>query len=186
MAKYFIHKTADVDDSAEIGANTKIWHQSQVMPNATIGENCNLGKSVYVDFGVSIGSRVKIQNGVSVYRGVTIEDDCFLGPHMVFTNDLSPRSFTSEFVIIPTLLKRGCSVGANATIICGVTLGEYSMVGAGSVVTKDVDPYGLVVGNPARQIGFVCKCGKRVYKHVKGIVPPVCTTCAENNFDEMK
>jgi UDP-2-acetamido-3-amino-2,3-dideoxy-glucuronate N-acetyltransferase len=159
---YFVHPTAEVAASAVIGAGTKIWHQSQIMGGAHIGENCKLGKSVYVDSGVQIGSQVKIQNGISVYKGVTVEDDVLLGPHMVFTNDLYPRAFNDSYEILPTLVKRGASVGANATIVCGVTLGNYCMVGAGSVVTADVPDYALVVGNPARVIGYVCACGKRL------------------------
>jgi acetyltransferase-like isoleucine patch superfamily enzyme len=167
---YFAHPTADVARDAVIGAGTKIWHQSQIMPGARIGENCKLGKSVYVDLGVTIGNRVKIQNGISVYKGVTVEDDVLLGPHMVFTNDLYPRAFNDNYEILPTLVKRGTSIGANATIVCGVVLGNFCMVGAGSVVTADVPDYALVVGNPARVIGYVCECGKRLavdYKNRK-------------------
>jgi acetyltransferase-like isoleucine patch superfamily enzyme len=125
---------------------------------------------VYVDLGVTIGNRVKIQNGISVYKGVTVEDDVLLGPHMVFTNDLYPRAFNDNYEILPTLVKRGTSIGANATIVCGVVLGNFCMVGAGSVVTADVPDYALVVGNPARVIGYVCECGKRLavdYKNRK-------------------
>ena len=156
---YFLHETAEIDQSAKIGESTKIWHQSQVMPGAIIGKNCNLGKSVYIDRNVIIGNNVKIQNGVSVYQGVTIEDDVFLGPHMVFTNDLFPRAFVDDFKIIPTLISKGASIGANATIICGITIGRYSMVGAGSVITKDVMDHELVIGSPQKKIGYVCKCG---------------------------
>jgi acetyltransferase-like isoleucine patch superfamily enzyme len=159
---YFVHPTAEVAADAVIGDGTYIWHQCQVMPGARIGEKCKLGKSVYVDFGVQIGSRVKIQNGISVYKGVTIEDDVLLGPHMAFTNDLYPRAFNDRYEVVPTLVKRGASVGANATIVCGVTLGSYCMVGAGAVVTTDVPDYALVVGNPANVVGYVCECGKRL------------------------
>jgi acetyltransferase-like isoleucine patch superfamily enzyme len=158
----FVHPTADVSLEAVIGAGTKIWHQSQVMPGARIGTDCKLGKCVYVDLGVHIGDRVKIQNGISVYKGVTVEDDALLGPHMVFTNDLYPRAFNDTYEILPTLVKKGASVGANATIVCGVTLGNYCMVGAGAVVTADVPDHALVVGNPARVVGYVCACGKRL------------------------
>lgn len=158
----FIHPTAEVSPDAVIGAGTKIWHQSQVMPGARIGAHCKLGKSVYVDLSVRIGDRVKIQNGISVYKGVTVEDDVLLGPHMVFTNDLYPRAFNDTYEILPTLVKKGASVGANATIVCGVILGNYCMVGAGAVVTADVPDYALVVGNPGRVIGYVCECGKRL------------------------
>lgn len=159
---YFVHPTAEVAATAVVGGGTKIWHQSQIMGGASIGENCKLGKCVYVDSGVQIGHRVKIQNGISVYKGVTVEDDVLLGPHMVFTNDLYPRAFNDSYEILPTLVKKGASVGANATIVCGVTLGNFCMVGAGSVVTADVPDYALVVGNPARVIGYVCACGKRL------------------------
>lgn len=168
-----IHPSAEVDPSAEIGQGTRIWHQSQVMPNSKVGTNCNIGKCVYIDSGVKIGDRVKIQNGVSVYRGVQVEDDCFLGPHMVFTNDLNPRAFNDNFTVTPTLIKKGASIGANATLICGIIIGEYSMIGAGSVVTKDVPAYSLVVGNPAKEIGKVCKCGLRI----NDLEPTKCTKC---------
>jgi UDP-2-acetamido-3-amino-2,3-dideoxy-glucuronate N-acetyltransferase len=158
----FVHPTAEVSPKAKVGAGTMIWHQCQVMPGASIGANCKLGKSVYVDFGVKIGDRVKVQNGISVYKGVTVEDDVLLGPHMAFTNDLYPRAFNDQYEIVPTLVKRGASVGANATIVCGVTLGAYCMVGAGAVVTADVPDFALVVGNPARVVGYVCACGQRL------------------------
>jgi len=160
--KPFIHPSAEVSPEASVGAGTKIWHQCQVMPGARIGANCKLGKSVYVDFGVQIGDRVKIQNGISVYKGVRVEDDVLLGPHMAFTNDLYPRAFNDQYEVVPTLVRRGASVGANATIVCGVTLGAFSMVGAGAVVTADVPDFALVVGNPARVVGYVCECGKRL------------------------
>jgi UDP-2-acetamido-3-amino-2,3-dideoxy-glucuronate N-acetyltransferase len=159
---YFVHPTAEVAADATIGSGTYIWHQCQVMPRARIGENCKLGKSVYVDFGVQVGDRVKIQNGISLYKGVTIEDDVLLGPHMAFTNDLYPRAFNDSYEVVPTLVKKGASVGANATIVCGVTLGNYCMIGAGAVVTTDVPDYALVVGNPANIVGYVCQCGKRL------------------------
>lgn len=159
---YFVHPTAEVANDAVIGPGSYIWHQCQVMPASRIGANCKLGKSVYVDFGVQIGDRVKIQNGVSVYKGVTVEDDVLLGPHMAFTNDLYPRAFNDSYEVVPTLVKKGSSVGANATIVCGVNLGNYCMVGAGAVVTTDVPDYALVVGNPANVVGYVCECGKRL------------------------
>lgn len=178
MSKIKVHDTAEVHPSSQIGEGTQIWHQVQVMQNTEIGHNCNLGKSVFIDATVKIGNRVKIQNGVSVFKGVTVEDDCFLGPHMVFTNDLTPRSFNHDFKITKTHLKKGASVGANATLVCGVTLGEYCMVGAGSVVTKDVAPYELVLGNPARVVGQVCKCGKRANLSISvSDFPPKCVQC---------
>lgn len=157
---YYVHPTAIIEEDVSIGEGTRIWHFVHVRRGARIGRNCNIGKGVYIDVGVRIGNNVKIQNFVSVYRGVTIEDDVFVGPHATFTNDLYPRSFNEEWEVIPTLVKRGASIGANATIICGVTIGEYAMVGAGAVVTRDVPPFGLVVGNPAKLKGFVCYCGR--------------------------
>jgi UDP-2-acetamido-3-amino-2,3-dideoxy-glucuronate N-acetyltransferase len=168
------HYTAEVSDKSFIGENTKIWHHVQVLDNASIGKNCNIGKSVYIDDGVSIGDRVKVQNGVSIYRGVSIESDCFIGPNAVFTNDLYPRSFSIEFSVIPTLIKKGASIGANATIVCGNTIGEYAMVGAGAVVITDVPAYALVVGNPAKIIKYLCKCGQPISDS------GVCNTCEES------
>lgn len=164
--KYFIHPLAVVEEDVEIGEGTRIWHFAHIRKGAKIGKNCNIGKDVYIDVNVEIGNNVKIQNGVSVYRGVKIEDDVFLGPHMTFTNDLYPRAFNENWEIIPTLVKKGASIGAHATIVCGVTVGEYAMVGAGAVVTKDVPPFGLVYGNPARLKGFVCYCGRKVKKKI--------------------
>jgi len=155
----FIHATADVSSEARIGENTKIWNHAQVRESAKIGVNCILSKNVYVDTGVNIGNDVKIQNNVNVYNGVTIEDDVFLGPSMTFTNDLFPRATNSNWTISQTIVRKGASIGANATIVCGVIIGEYAMVGAGAVVTKDVPAYALVVGNPAKIIGNVCRCG---------------------------
>jgi UDP-2-acetamido-3-amino-2,3-dideoxy-glucuronate N-acetyltransferase len=158
--KAFIHPTAIVEDDVHIGEGTRIWHFVHVRRRAKIGRNCNIGKGVFIDEGVEIGNNVKIQNFVSVYRGVKVEDDVFLGPHATLTNDLYPRSFNSSWRVVPTLIKRGASIGANATIVAGVTIGEYAMVGAGAVVTKDVPPHALVYGNPARVRGFVCYCGR--------------------------
>ncbi len=160
MGRAFVHEKAVVEPGARIGEGTKVWHFAHVRSGAKIGRNCVLGKDVYVDAGVEIGDGVKIENGVSVFRGVTIEDDAFIGPHVTFTNDKYPRSFNVDWEVVPTRVKRGASIGANATVVCGVTIGEYSMVAAGSVVTRDVPPHGLVVGNPARLIGFVCYCGR--------------------------
>ena len=158
----FIHPSAHVSDKASIGTGTKIWINAQIREGASIGKGCVIGKDTYIDADVQIGNGVKIQNGVSVYKGVTVGDDVFVGPNAVFTNDYFPRAGNDDWEILPTVLKHGCSIGANATIICGNVLGEYCMVGAGSVVTKDVPAYGLVVGNPARLVGFVCKCGRRM------------------------
>jgi len=159
LNKVFVHQSAEVDKSAKIGSGSKIWHQVQILEEAIIGQNCNLGKSVYIDKGVRLGNKVKVQNGVSVYRGVTIEDECFIGPNATFTNDMYPRATNDDFLITDTLVKKGASIGANATIICGVVIGEYSMIGAGAVVTKDVPPFTLVVGNPAKEISKICFCG---------------------------
>ncbi len=164
MSKVFIHPLAVIDEGAQIGEGTKIWHFAHVRSTAKIGKSCNIGRDVYIDADVVIGDRVKIQNGVSVYHGVTIEDDVFCGPHMVFTNDMYPRAFSTSWTVSKTVVKRGASIGAHATIVCDVTLGEYCMVGAGAVVTKDVPPHALVVGNPARIIGFVCKCGQPLHR----------------------
>lgn len=160
MKIYYIHPTAVVEDDVEIGEGTRIWHFVHVRKGARIGRNCTIGKGVYIDVGVKIGNNVKIQNFASVYRGVTIEDDVFIGPHATFTNDLYPRSFNRKWQVIPTIVRKGASIGANATIVCGIIIGEYAMVGAGAVVTKDVPPFGLVYGNPARLKGFVCYCGR--------------------------
>ncbi len=157
---YYKHPTAVVEEGAVVGEGTRIWHFAHIRSGARIGKGCNIGKDVYVDVGVEIGDGVKIQNGVSVYRGVKLEDRVFVGPHAVFTNDKYPRAFSKDWEVVPTLVKEGASIGANATIVCGVTLGRYSMVAAGSVVTKDVPDYGLVVGVPARLVGFVCVCGR--------------------------
>lgn len=167
MAKYFVHPTAIVEEGARIGEGTRIWHFVHVRKGAKIGKNCNIGKGVYIDVNVEIGNNVKIQNFVSVYRGVKIEDDVFIGPHATFTNDLYPRSFNENWELVPTLVKKGASIGANATIVCGITIGEYAMIGAGAVVTKDVPPFGLVYGNPARLRGFVCYCGRRLEEKVR-------------------
>lgn len=159
---FFKHPTAIVESEA-IGADTKIWHFAHVREAAKIGKNCTIGKDAYIDTGVEIGDNVKIENFVSVYKGVTIEDDVFIGPGVTFTNDLYPRAFIwSDDKIGYTEVKRGASIGAHATIVCGITIGEYAMVGAGSVVTKDVVPFGLVYGNPARLAGYVCSCGRKL------------------------
>jgi acetyltransferase-like isoleucine patch superfamily enzyme len=158
----FVHRTADVDPRAKIGEGTKVWNNVQIRENAVIGRDCVVGKSVYIDHTVRIGDRVKIQNGVSIYHGVTVEDDVFLGPHMTFTNDLYPRAFDPEWHVTPTVVRRGASVGANVTVVCGVELGAYCMVGAGAVVTRDVPPHALVIGNPARVAGFVSVMGRPV------------------------
>ena len=163
MPDYFVHESSYVDDGAQIGRGTKIWHFSHVIPGANIGVRCNLGQNVVVMPGTRIGNNVKIQNKVSIYEGVILEDDVFCGPSCVFTNVLTPRSHVSrKHEYRQTVVKRGTSIGANATIVCGVTLGEYSFVGAGAVVTADVPPYALMVGVPARRVGWMCQCGERL------------------------
>jgi UDP-2-acetamido-3-amino-2,3-dideoxy-glucuronate N-acetyltransferase len=160
MPDYFVHESSYVDDGAIVGAGTKIWHFCHIMPGAVIGERCNLGQNIVVMSGVRIGNNVKVQNNVSLYQGVVLEDDTFCGPSCVFTNVATPRSQVSrKEEYVETVVKRGASIGANATVVCGVNLGEYSFVGAGAVVTHDVLPHALVVGVPARQMGWVCRCG---------------------------
>lgn len=164
MPEYFVHPSSFVDDGAVIGRGTKIWHFSHVMPGAVIGERCNLGQNVVVMPGTRLGDNVKVQNNVSIYEGVELEDDVFCGPSCVFTNVTNPRSHVSrKHEYRKTYVKRGASIGANATIVCGVTLGEYAFIGAGAVVTSDVPAYGLMVGVPARRVGWMCQCGERLH-----------------------
>ena len=167
---YYKHESSYIDDNCEIGEGTKVWHFSHIMSGCKIGKNCNIGQNVVISPNVSLGENVKIQNNVSVYTGVVCEDDVFLGPSMVFTNVINPRSHVNrKNEYQTTLLKRGCSVGANATIVCGNEIGEYALIGAGAVITKSVLPYALVVGNPARQIGWVSKNGHRLNFDETGI-----------------
>ncbi len=157
---YFAHPTAVIDEGCEIGKGVKIWHFSHIMPDCIIGENCNIGQNVVVSSGVVLGKNVKVQNNVSLYEGVICEDDVFLGPSMVFTNVINPRSaIIRKDEYKKTIVKKGASIGANATIVCGNDIGEYSFIGAGAVVTKEVLPYALVIGNPARQTGWVSEYG---------------------------
>lgn len=174
----YIHPTSVVDEDCTIGKGTRIWHFSHIMSGCTIGQNCNIGQNVVISPGVSIGNGVKIQNNVSVYTGVICEDDVFLGPSCVFTNVINPRSFISrkdEFR--KTLIRRGASIGANATIVCGNTIGEYAMIGAGAVVTKDIPPYSLWAGNPARQMSWISKYGHKLEFDNNGIA--VCPESGE-------
>jgi UDP-2-acetamido-3-amino-2,3-dideoxy-glucuronate N-acetyltransferase len=189
MADVFIHESSYVDDGAVLGAGTKVWHYSHVMPGAIIGERCNLGQNVVVMPGTRIGNNVKIQNNVSIYEGVELEDDVFCGPSCVFTNVINPRSHVSrKNEYRKTLVRRGSSIGANATIVCGTTLGEYAFIGAGAVVTSNVPSFALMIGVPARQVGWVCQCGVRLalsdhharcsecgaeYRETAGVLSPI-------------
>ncbi|MDD7795673.1 acyltransferase [Clostridium sp. 'White wine YQ'] len=174
---YFCHESSYLDEGVVIGAGTKVWHYSHIMGGSIIGENCNIGQNVVISPGVKLGNGVKIQNNVSVYTGVECEDGVFLGPSCVFTNVINPRSFIerkSEYK--PTKIKKGASIGANATIVCGHDIGAYALIGAGSVVTKTVPDYALVVGNPGRVVGYVCKCGEKIHFD-KGEAK--CSACGE-------
>jgi acetyltransferase-like isoleucine patch superfamily enzyme len=170
-----IHSTAEVSEKAEIGEGSSIWHQAQVREGVKIGKNTIIGKGVYIDAGVPIGDNVKIQNYVSVYHGVEIEDGVFVGPHVCFTNDMRPRAVNpdgslkaaDDWILSKTLIKKGAALGANSTIRCGITIGEWAMVGSGSVVTKDIPAHGLVYGNPAKLQGFVCACGEKLTKELE-------------------
>ncbi|MFZ4463444.1 MAG: acyltransferase [Bacteroidales bacterium] len=175
---YFAHETAVIDEGCSIGAGTKIWHFSHIMPRCVIGEHCNIGQNVVVSPDVILGKNVKIQNNVSIYTGVICEDDVFLGPSMVFTNVINPRSAVnrkSEYA--KTIVRKGASIGANATIVCGNDIGEFAFIGAGAVVTKEVPAYALVVGNPARQIGWMSEFGQRLHFDDSG--KAVCEESAE-------
>jgi UDP-2-acetamido-3-amino-2,3-dideoxy-glucuronate N-acetyltransferase len=167
---YFAHATAIVDEGCEIGDGTKIWHFSHVMPNCRIGENCNIGQNVVISPEVILGKNVKVQNNVSVYTGVVCEDDVFLGPSMVFTNVINPRSAVNrKNQYLKTIVKKGATIGANATIICGHTIGMYAFIGAGAVVTKDIPDYTLVMGNPAKQRGWMSEFGQQLKFNSDGI-----------------
>lgn len=163
MQEYFAHPTAVIDERCNIGKGTKIWHFSHIMPDCTIGENCNIGQNVVVSPEVVLGRNVKVQNNVSIYTGVTCEDDVFLGPSCVFTNVINPRSAVNrKNEYLKTHVGKGATIGANATIVCGHNIGAYAFIGAGAVVTKEVKPYALLVGNPARQLGWVSEHGQRL------------------------
>ncbi len=175
---YFAHETAIIDKDCLIGEGTKIWHFSHIMSNCEMGEGCNIGQNVVVSPGVKLGKNVKIQNNVSIYTGVECEDDVFLGPSMVFTNVINPRSAVNrKNEYAKTIVKKGASIGANATIVCGHDIGEYSFIGAGAVVTKTVQPFALVVGNPARQIGWMSEYGQRLEFDSNGLA-----VCSESNI----
>jgi UDP-2-acetamido-3-amino-2,3-dideoxy-glucuronate N-acetyltransferase len=167
--KYFAHETAIVDDGCQIGEGVKIWHFSHIMPNCVIGDRCNIGQNVVISQDVILGTNVKIQNNVSIYTGVVCEDDVFLGPSMVFTNVINPRSAVNRKAeYAKTIVRKGASIGANATIVCGHDIGRYAFIGAGAVVTKTVEDYALVVGNPARQIGWMSEFGDRLEFNTDG------------------
>ena len=180
-AKYFVHETAVVDEPSNIGNDTKIWHFSHIMAGAKIGKKCIIGQNVFVGSTARIGDFVKIQNNVSVYEGVTLEDNVFCGPSCVFTNVDRPRSAFPRTGrnFDETLVKKGTTIGANATIVCGITLGEHSFIGAGSVVTKDVPAFALYVGNPAQQLGWICECGERLGPAHRGRKELACPSCAK-------
>lgn len=161
--EFFAHETAVIDDGCKIGKGTKIWHFSHIMTGSELGENCNVGQNVVVSPGVKLGNNVKVQNNVSIYTGVICDDDVFLGPSMVFTNVINPRSaIIRKEEYLETIVEKGASIGANSTIICGHIIGRYAFIGAGAVVTKDVKPYALVVGNPARQTGWISEYGHKL------------------------
>lgn len=173
---YFAHETAVIDEGAIIGKGSKIWHFSHIMPECEIGENCNIGQNVVVSPGVKLGRNVKVQNNVSIYTGVICEDDVFLGPSMVFTNVVNPRSQVNRSgQYVQTIVRRGASIGANATIVCGHNIGEFAFIGAGAVVTKEVLPFALVVGNPARQVGWMSAYGHKLRFDENGLA-----TCPES------
>jgi UDP-2-acetamido-3-amino-2,3-dideoxy-glucuronate N-acetyltransferase len=175
--EYFAHETAVIDEGCKIGRGTKIWHFSHIMSNCTLGENCNIGQNVVVSPDVVLGNNVKVQNNVSLYTGVVCEDDVFLGPSMVFTNIVNPRSaIIRKGEYVKTIVRKGASIGANATIVCGHDIGEFAFIGAGAVVTKEVFPYALVVGNPAKQVGWMSEFGHRLNFDESGIA-----VCPESN-----
>jgi UDP-2-acetamido-3-amino-2,3-dideoxy-glucuronate N-acetyltransferase len=175
--EYFAHPTSVIDEECKIGKGTKIWHFSHIMSNCKIGENCNIGQNVVVSPDVVLGNNVRVQNNVSIYTGVFCEDDVFLGPSMVFTNVINPRSAISrKHEYMQTLVEKGATIGANATIVCGNKIGKYAFIGAGAVVTKEVTPYSLVVGNPARHVGWMSEYGHRLNFDEKGFA-----TCPESN-----
>lgn len=188
MNDFFKHESSYVDEGCQIGNGTKIWHFSHIMTGCQIGCDCNIGQNVVVSPGVVLGNNVKIQNNVSVYTGVVCEDDVFLGPSMVFTNVINPRSHVSrKHEYKPTFLRKGVSVGANATIVCGNEIGAYALIGAGSVITKNVKPYALMVGNPAKQIGWVSEYGERLTFNQEGIaVCPATGDIYQLKDDEVK
>ena len=180
MAGFFAHETACVERGAKIGDGTKIWHFAHVREGSSIGKDCTLGHCAYVDAGVIVGDNVKIENKASVFQGVTIEDGVFVGPHVAFSNDKRPRSVNPGWKISKTLVREGASIGVNSTILCGITVGRYAMIGGGSVVTRDVPDHGLVYGNPAKLVGFVCFCGERLPQPARGGHGSKCRVCGKS------
>lgn len=186
---FYVHPTAEVAEDTTVGEGTRIWRHVHVREHSSIGESCNIGKGVYVDAHVHIGSRVKIQNNVSLFEGLLVEDGVFIGPHVCFTNDLAPRAITPEgklksaddWIITPTVVKYGASIGAGSVIVCGITIGSFSLVGAGSVVTRDVPAHGLVFGNPARLQGYVCRSAHRLadVHESEGVLVGWCPVCKQ-------
>jgi UDP-2-acetamido-3-amino-2,3-dideoxy-glucuronate N-acetyltransferase len=166
-----------VEPGVRIGAGTRVWHHCQLRAGATIGTECTLGKNVFVDAGVTVGDRVKIQNNVSIYQGVHLDDEVFVGPSAVFTNDRFPRAANPDWELVETHVRRGASIGANATLMCGIELGEWSTVAAGAVVTRSVAPHELVAGNPARRLGWVCRCGRVLARTTADAGPMTCAAC---------
>ncbi|MDQ5816280.1 MAG: N-acetyltransferase [Actinomycetota bacterium] len=179
---YFAHPTAVIEEGARIGSGTKVWHQCHLREGSSVGASCILGFAVYVDAEVVVGDRCKIQNHVSLYRGVVLEEEVFVGPSVVFTNDMYPRASSTDWEVIPTRVGRGASLGANSTIVCGLTIGAHSMVGAGSVVTRDVPAHALVMGSPARVGGWVCTCGMLLARAGESL-PATCPRCGRETSD---
>lgn len=175
----FVHPSAFVEDGATVGRRTKVWHHSHIRTGANVGDDCVLGKNVFVDTGVTVGDRTKLQNNVSVYDGVTIGNDVFVGPSVTFTNDIAPRAFNNDWKITPTSIEDGASIGANATVVCGNTVGKFAMVAAGATVARDVASNELVAGTPARTIGWVCECGAVASREVERPESTTCTACEE-------
>jgi acetyltransferase-like isoleucine patch superfamily enzyme len=178
----FVHGTAIVERGVVLGSGARVWHHCHLRAGARVGANTNLGKNVYVDEGAVVGDNCKVQNNVSVYRGVIIEDEVFVGPSAVFTNDLSPRASADDWVLSPTLVRRGATIGANATIVCGVEIGSSAFVAAGAVVTRDVLAHELVAGNPASRLGWVCECGTTLEKTNGPLTQPVCSKCGRTTI----
>jgi len=195
MVKPFIHETAEISPLATIGENVQVWNHSKIREGASIGNECVIGQNVYIDFEVSIGSRVKIQNNTSIYHGVTIEDGVFIGPHVCFTNDLTPRAITpdgrlktaDDWQVIPIMVHYGASIGAGSILVPGVHIGKFAMIGAGSVVTRSIPDHGLAYGNPARLRGYVCQCGRKLENLTQqdGYIIGTCSTCLKSYSVEL-